>query len=138
MITLQCPKNDLIREIKQSNNCSIKEAKKLANKYIGICMNLYKVSYKRGFEKMKCNCIKDLEKRILEKELKRNSKFNDDKARCKAENMAFIFDKGSTTTKPYQTFTIEEEYKTKTGKIRTRKESQNVIFTYCPYCGKEI
>lgn len=85
---------------------------------------------------MKCNCIKDLEKRILEKTLKENKKFIEGEARCDAKNIAFTFD--SEGTRPYQVFEVQQEYQTATGKDRVRKEAVNVLFAYCPYCGREL
>lgn len=85
---------------------------------------------------MKCNCIKDLEKRILAKIINDNKKFIEGEATCEAKNMAFTFDAEGTT--PYQEFEVQQEYQTATGKDRVRKETMNVLFEYCPYCGRKF
>lgn len=85
---------------------------------------------------MKCDCIKDLEKRILEKTVNENKKFIEGEAKCKAKNIAFTFD--SEGTKPYQEFEVQQEYQTATGKDKVRKETMNVLFAYCPYCGRKL
>ncbi|MGL4569654.1 MAG: hypothetical protein ACRCVJ_01150 [Clostridium sp.] len=85
---------------------------------------------------MKCDCIKDLEKILLEKTINTNEKFVEGEAKCEVKNIAFTFNAEGTT--PYQEFVVSQEYKTSNGKDRIRKTTMNVLFTYCPYCGRKL
>ncbi|MCR6515321.1 hypothetical protein M4I33_10625 [Clostridium sp. LY3-2] len=88
---------------------------------------------------MKCNCIKDLENRLLEK-VKVSDKFqNLEGVSIKSKNMAFMIKKdGTVTTEPYIEFEAKAPYKTKSGSERTKKEVINVTCNYCPFCGEKI
>lgn len=89
---------------------------------------------------MECNCIKDLEKSLLE-QVKNSDKFKDiiDEVNVSAQNMAFIFgEHGKANLQPYMEFLAEAHYKTKGGNIRRRKETLNVTHKYCPFCGEKL
>ncbi|MGL4572020.1 MAG: hypothetical protein ACRCVJ_13255 [Clostridium sp.] len=88
---------------------------------------------------MKCNCIKDLENRLLEK-VKVSDKFqNLDGLTIGSKNIAFMIKKdGTVSTEPYMEFEAKAPYKTKSGSERTKKEVINVTFSYCPFCGEKL
>ncbi|WP_404988126.1 hypothetical protein [Clostridium culturomicium] len=87
---------------------------------------------------MLCNCIKDTEKKLLSK-VSEISKFknSDEKVKVTASNMAYIFD-SKEGSMPFQEFEATQNYTTKTGKVRTNKESFQLLFNFCPYCGRKL
>lgn len=87
---------------------------------------------------MKCDCIESLE-RDLKVKAKEIDKFKDGgKINVSALNMAFLFNGAPDSYVPYQEFEVTQDYITKTGKERTRKERLNILFSYCPYCGRKL
>ncbi len=87
---------------------------------------------------MKCDCIESLE-RDLKVKAKENDKFKDGgEINVSALNMTFLFNGAPDSYVPYQEFEVTQDYITKTGKERTRKEKLNILFSYCPYCGRKL
>ena len=88
---------------------------------------------------MKCNCIRDLENKLLEK-VKESNKFkNLDDVTVKAINMAFMIkEDGKVNLEPYMEFQAKALYKTKSGNERVKREVMNVSFSYCPFCGRKL
>lgn len=86
-----------------------------------------------------CNCIEDTKKQLKER-IKEDKKFKDlTDIRVTNENIALIFGEDNVVrSKPYMSFIAKGDYETKSGNIRTKKESLNVTFTYCPFCGEKI
>ena len=76
-----------------------------------------------------CNCITDTENKL--KELVENDK--------KYPNIGLVPDENNKwKSKPYLEFIAEGKYETKNGNIRSKKESLNVTFSYCPLCGEKL
>ena len=87
---------------------------------------------------MKCDCIESLE-RDLKVKAKEIDKFKGGAAvNVEALNMALLFNGAPDSYVPYQEFEVTQDYITKTGKERTRKERLNILFSYCPYCGRKL
>lgn len=87
-----------------------------------------------------CNCIKDTENKLNEL-IKENNKFeNVDRLKVSYPCVGLIYDEEEKRyiSKPYLEFIAKGEYTTKSGNQKTKKESLNVTFTYCPFCGEKI
>lgn len=86
-----------------------------------------------------CNCITDTENKL--KELVGNDKKfkNMDSFKVRYPNIGLVPDENNKwKSKPYLEFIAEGKYETKNGNIRTKKESLNVTFSYCPLCGEKL
>ncbi|MGL6184747.1 MAG: hypothetical protein ACRC1T_05145 [Clostridium chrysemydis] len=88
---------------------------------------------------MKCNCIKEFEEQLKNraKEMKDFQK-SDNEIRVSAQGMMFLLNGAPDSYIPYQEFEVTQDYITKTGKNRTKKEKVNILFGYCPYCGRKL
>ena len=86
-----------------------------------------------------CNCIKDTENKLKEL-VKDDTKFKKmDSFRVVYPNVGLVCGKDNKwESKPYLEFIAEGKYETKSGNIRTKKESLNVTFSYCPLCGEKL
>lgn len=73
-----------------------------------------------------CNCEKELKDKLLKE-------YRPDMESIDNPNEALGMDGKLIYYTPYE---MKKTYETKTGKIRTKKETVNVFFKYCPYCGE--
>lgn len=85
-----------------------------------------------------CNCIKDTENKLKEM-IKDNKKFKNLKSlEVSYPNAGLISsDDNKWRIIPHLEFIAKGEYETKSGNIKTKKESLNVTFSYCPLCGEK-
>ena len=87
---------------------------------------------------MNCDCIEAKKKIALER-AKEMKKFKDLEPLVANSNTAFIFgDKGQVSLMSYTEIEVKADYKTASGKFRTKKETFNFVHKYCPFCGKEL
>lgn len=86
-----------------------------------------------------CNCIKDTEKQLMEM-IKADSRFKKlESFKVFYPNVALAPNKDNIWSTSYLLdFNAEGKYKTKSGNIKTKRESLSVRMAYCPLCGEKM
>lgn len=85
---------------------------------------------------MMCDCMKETEQRYKE-HLKNNDPLFKDMEDFEVgfQNKAYLFNSGKTElVLPLE---IEWKYKAKSGRVSTKRKTQNFIMGYCPFCGEK-
>lgn len=84
-----------------------------------------------------CNCINEIESRLLRELSTKNEEWKDRKiTRADIENVALMID-GPCRTELHSTVKIEYDYINKKGDKKHKKQSINLSYTYCPFCGEK-
>lgn len=83
---------------------------------------------------MKCNCIKELETKI-HAHFEDTDKEHTGNFTAEMGGQCLLFEGGLSLSLPV---TIKYNRLTKSGTIQKKSKEFNMLFKYCPFCGKEI
>lgn len=83
-----------------------------------------------------CNCKKDIEAKLLERFKSQTPEAADHETEL--AGYAIVFGE-SVDLVPFMPIHMEASYPVKkTGGWKTKKTSQNMMFSYCPFCGSSL
>lgn len=84
---------------------------------------------------MSCNCKSEIEAKLLDRFKQQAPDATDHKVRLTGYTLLL----GETiTAAPYMEFEATANHPLKKGGFKEKRERQNMIFNYCPFCGASV
>lgn len=86
-----------------------------------------------------CNCIKEIEDKVLTELVEKNPKYKNRKIiKANLDNVVIMFlPKGKASVQLYSPMKIEYEYLNKNQEAKIKKDTINMSCTFCPFCGQK-
>ncbi len=81
-----------------------------------------------------CKCIDQLEQRLIKRFSEQGGTYIEGSMEFNPMAITFGAPDGM---RPFLECKFQEEYSTKKGEVKYRKHTNNIMFTYCPFCGRE-
>lgn len=82
---------------------------------------------------MTCECKQDIEKRLLERFKGQEPDAKDHGVELSGYTFVIIGNK--MESRGYMPIHVTAEHPLKKGGFKYKKQTQNMVFTYCPFCG---
>lgn len=83
-----------------------------------------------------CNCKSDIEARLLERFKTTSPEATDHGVTL--QGYALVIVDNRMGSRPYMPFKTTASYPLKKGGSKVKVVSQNMMFNYCPFCGKSV
>lgn len=83
-----------------------------------------------------CNCKSDIEARLLERFKGTAAEATDHGVVLQGYGLVIV--ENRMESRPYMPFKASARYPLKNGGSKVKTSSQNMMFNYCPFCGKSV
>lgn len=85
---------------------------------------------------MSCNCKSDIEARLLERF--RSTEAQATGHTIELQGYALLLGGARMDVRGYMPVEASARHTTKSGTVRVKKQKQNMLFSYCPFCGVPV